>query len=46
MYCHTEGPGLEKLADRNPMKFGKEKCQVLHLGHNNHISCYRLRTEC
>ncbi|KAK4825924.1 hypothetical protein QYF61_003419 [Mycteria americana] len=26
---------LEKQADRNLMKFSKEKCQVLHLGKNN-----------
>lgn len=44
--CHTAGFGLEKLADRNLMKFDKGKCQVLHLRQNNHISCYKLRTDC
>ena len=28
----------------NLMKFNKEKCQVLHLGRNNHMHQYMLET--
>ncbi|GAB0185672.1 lysophospholipid acyltransferase 2 [Grus japonensis] len=33
---------LEKQADRNLMKFNKEKCKVLHLGKGNPLSQYVL----
>ncbi|KAK4831676.1 hypothetical protein QYF61_018673 [Mycteria americana] len=33
---------LEKWANRNPMKFYKEKCQVLHLRRNNPMNWYRM----
>ena len=32
----------EKWADRNLMKFNKEKCKVLHLGRNNPTHQYML----
>lgn len=30
---------LEVWASRNPMKFSKEKCKVLHLGWNKPCTC-------
>ncbi|KAK4827637.1 hypothetical protein QYF61_019847 [Mycteria americana] len=33
---------LEKWADRDLMKFNKEKCKVLHLGSNNPVYQYML----
>uniref|UniRef100_A0A8C3CEB3 Reverse transcriptase domain-containing protein n=1 Tax=Cairina moschata TaxID=8855 RepID=A0A8C3CEB3_CAIMO len=33
---------LERWTGRNPMRFNKSKCRVLHLGRNNHMYQYRL----
>lgn len=35
---------LEKLANRNLVKFNEEKCEVLHLGKNSPRQLYILRT--
>lgn len=35
---------LEKLANRNLVKFSEEKCEVLHLGKNSPRQLYILRT--
>jgi len=35
---------LEEWAEKNLMKFSKGKCRVLHLGKNNPIHQYMLRT--
>lgn len=33
---------LEKRADRNPLKFSKERCRVLLMGRNNPRTCWGL----
>ncbi|RMC19602.1 hypothetical protein DUI87_03161 [Hirundo rustica rustica] len=37
---------LEKCADRNLMKFNKNKCQIPHLGWTNPVQQYRLEADC
>jgi len=36
---------LDRWAEANSMRFNMAKHWVLHLGHNNHMQCYRLREE-
>jgi len=37
---------LESWAEKNLMKFSKDKCRVLHLGRNDPMHQYRMEQTC
>ena len=40
---HRDLDRLEKWADRNVMKFNKQKCKILHLRRDNSVHQYMLK---